>query len=341
MPAKSIALFRIFPRPPFALTLFAANVYPVYITRPGCPKCPSAGITAVSAVLERPIANHQPPTTARCPPPRQPQEEEEEEGDDDDEDGDDEDNDEDEDDEMETALSSASLAGPQPLTMVVRVAPTMVTPSEPSKPTARTGSARTGSARTGSVSVSGTTAGTVPAASAWVVGYSALRAALVVAVSNSLLTEQGRAFWTGLWALLFDPEEGWLTPCWVWVKALPVWGWIKALCCCCCRRHRGASTVEDGSESGTNLRELARTRPDPVSTARSDSVSVPGTTTGTVPAPTGTRSPPPPPSVQPRSSGMRPQVQPLGQNLGQAFIRPGKAISTGFGTRAPRGLKIQ
>lgn len=36
---------------PFCHEVVCSNVCPVCTARPGCPKCPSAGITAVSAVL--------------------------------------------------------------------------------------------------------------------------------------------------------------------------------------------------------------------------------------------------------------------------------------------------
>ncbi|KAH6989666.1 hypothetical protein BKA56DRAFT_611920 [Ilyonectria sp. MPI-CAGE-AT-0026] len=204
-------------------------------------------------------------TTALCPPPPQPQEEEEgeeEEGDDDD--------------EMETALSTASLAGatyhcqtgpacqPCPALPDVVCNCNVVCPVCPVCPVC-------------------------------------LWAALVLAFSNPSSQRTGElSGLVGLWGLLFDPKKGWLTPC----------------CCCCCRRRRGAPTAEDGGESGTNLQERVRTTSDLVSTARtdsarsaSDSVSVPGTTTsttgtGTDPAPT--RSPPSSPSIQLRSSRIRP-----------------------------------
>lgn len=164
-------------------------------------------------------------------------------------------------------------------------------------------------------------------------GLMAVWVALLGGLFSSLLTAEGRALWVAVWVFLRARFPGWWASFRAWLA-----GWCQSVCRCCRRRRVRPADPENGDPPGSPAPPESDSAVAPADPADAAASTAPGTD----PDPRG-------PPGQPRSSGVRRQVQPLGLNLGQAFVRPGKANAdakgkgkaTGLVARAPRGFKMQ
>lgn len=187
------------------------------------------------------------------------------------------------------------------------------------------------------------------------VGLAALWGACVTFIGPSLFTTEGRAFWVGLWSLLY----AYIPVCLGLVRdgfmaCVSAFGHCLSWCSCC-RRKRGNDDKKDGKKDRKvldlkkgNIHESNQgSRPETDDTApRKDAVLSLRTQAKLSQAPSGSKSDVPVrsaastsvsssvpttgyglPAQSRRHPNPRGTAQPLGTNLGQAFDRPGKALA--------------